>query len=137
MKITVETNVNSDIDTAWKAWSDPEAIKKWNAASDDWHTTDARSDLREGGTFFSRMEARDGSIGFDFEGTYTRVEPKTLIEYNIADGREVTVEFQETDIGVRVREVFETESTNPPEVQREGWQAILDNFARYVNTLGK
>ena len=83
------------------------------------------------------MESRDGSIGFDFEGTYTRVEPKTLIEYNIADGREVTVEFQETDIGVRVREVFETESTNPPEVQREGWQAILDNFARYVNTLGK
>ena len=132
MKITVETLVKSDLDTVWTAWNSPEDIKQWNAASDDWHTTQSTVDLREGGKFTSRMEAKDGSFGFDFEGTYTRVEPQNTIEYVMADNREVTVEFIDSPDGVVVRETFDAESQNDPEMQRTGWQAILDNFARHV-----
>ncbi|MFL6467507.1 MAG: SRPBCC domain-containing protein, partial [Pyrinomonadaceae bacterium] len=88
MKITIERLVDSDLSTVWHAWNNPEDIKKWNAASDDWHTPQSTVDLREGGKFTSRMEARDGSMGFDFEGTFTRVEPQKIIEYKMADGRE-------------------------------------------------
>ena len=132
MKITVETTVNADLDTVWNAWNSPEDIKQWNSAQDDWHTTKSTVDLREGGTFLSRMEATDGSAGFDFEGTYTRVVPKERIAYEMTDGREVEVEFVEQPEGVRVKEVFDAETENSPEMQRQGWQSILDNFAKYV-----
>src|SRR5690606_32505446 len=102
MQITVETLVKADLETVWSAWNDPEDIRQWNAAADDWHTTQSRVDLREGGTFSARMEAKDGSAGFDFEGTYTRIVPRQLIEYEMSDGREVRVEFTEVPGGVRV-----------------------------------
>lgn len=132
MEITVETVVKADLNTVWRAWNDPEDIKRWNAASDDWHTTRSTVDLREGGSFSARMEAKDGSMGFDFEGTYTRVVPQELIEYSMGDGRNVKVQFSETGDGTLVRETFDAESENEPEMQRQGWQAILDGFARYV-----
>lgn len=132
MKITVETAVKAPLQRVWDAWNNPEDIKRWNAASEDWHTPSSSVDLREGGKFSARMEARDGSMGFDFEGTYTRVVPKRLIEYRIADGREVSIEFRELHGRVQVRETFEAETQNPPEMQRGGWQSILDSFARYV-----
>lgn len=116
----------------WSAWNSPEDIRQWNAASDDWHTTQSTVDLREGGRFLSRMEARDGSAGFDFEGTYTRIAPHRLIEYRLSDGREVRTEFIEGDGGVRVTIAFDAEAENPAEMQRQGWQAILNNFARHV-----
>jgi len=105
---------------------------KWNAASEDWHTTRSEVDLRVGGKFNARMEAKDGSFGFDFEGTYTRVEPRQVVEYRMGDGREARVEFVERSGGVLVRETFDAETENPAEVQRQGWQAILDSFRRYV-----
>ena len=132
MKITVETVVKADLNKVWGAWNDPEAIKQWNAASEDWHTTQSTIELREGGRFSARMEAKDGSAGFDFEGTYTRIVPHKLIEYRMSDGRDVTVEFKPDAGRVVVKETFEAEGENPPEVQRQGWQAILDNFARHV-----
>jgi len=132
MKITVETLIDADMDSVWRAWNDPEDIKQWNAASDDWHTTKSVVDLREGGRFSSRMEARDGSEGFEFEGTYLRVVPQELIEYEMSDGRSVSVEFAHDGTKILVRETFETESENEPEIQRQGWQAILDRFARHV-----
>lgn len=132
MKITVETLVKAEPKTVWAAWNDPEDIKQWNAASDDWHTTRSTVDLREGGMFSARMEARDGSEGFDFAGTYTRVVAGKLIEYRMEDGRNVAVEFTEGADGVRVRETFDAETEHDPQHQRQGWQAILDNFARHV-----
>lgn len=132
MKITIETLVGSDLDRVWNSWNTPEEIKVWNTASDDWHTTESAVDLREGGTFRSRMEAKDGSMGFDFEGIYTKVEPQRAIEYRMGDGREVQVEFVESGSGVLVRETFDAESENSAEMQRQGWQAILDNFGRHV-----
>jgi uncharacterized protein YndB with AHSA1/START domain len=132
VKITVETQVKANLNTVWDTWNNPDDINQWNAASDDWHTRRSSVDLREGGKFSARMEARDGSAGFDFEGTYTRIVPHQLIEYQMSDGRAVTVQFSEVADGVRVRETFDAETENDPEVQREGWQAILDNFARHV-----
>lgn len=132
MKITVETLVSAEIDRVWEAWNAPVDIKRWNAASDDWHTTQSSVDLREGGAFSSRMEAKDGSMGFNFEGIYTRIIPKQRIDYRLSDGREVIVEFIERPDGVFVRETFDAESENSPDLQRQGWQAILDNFARYL-----
>jgi uncharacterized protein YndB with AHSA1/START domain len=135
VKITVETHVQATPDRVWAAWNTPADIMQWNSASDDWHTTASTVDLREGGAFSSRMEARDGSVGFDFAGTYTRVVPGRSIAYRIGDGREVTVEFEERDGGVLVREVFDAESEHPAEMQREGWQAILDRFGRHVEAM--
>lgn len=132
MNITIETTVQAPIDRVWAAWNDPRAIEQWNAASPDWHTPSASVDLREGGKFRARMEARDGSAGFDFEGIYTRVEPQRLIEYGMSDGRNVRIEFMPAGQAVTVRETFDAEKTNSLEQQREGWQAILDSFARYV-----
>jgi uncharacterized protein YndB with AHSA1/START domain len=132
MKITVETFVKSDIESVWKAWNTPEDIMQWNAASEDWHTTSSSVNLREGGRFMSRMEAKDGSMGFNFEGVYTKVAEHRLLEYTLGDERSVRIEFIEEDGGVKVIETFEAETTNSPEMQREGWQAILDSFARYV-----
>jgi uncharacterized protein YndB with AHSA1/START domain len=132
MKITVETVVKAEPARVWDAWNNPADIKQWNNASDDWHTTSSSVDLREGGKFTSRMEARDGSQGFDFEGTYTRVEPNKAIEYRMGDGREVKIEFVPQADGVLVKETFDTEDENTPELQRQGWQAILDNFGKHV-----
>ena len=132
MKITIETLVQALLARVWDAWNTPADIMQWNTAQDDWHTTRSTVDLREGGKFLSRMEAKDGSMGFDFEGTYTRIVPHEIIEYRMSDGREVTVEFVERPEGVLVKTAFDAESENPPEMQREGWQAILDNFGRHV-----
>ncbi|MBS0337949.1 MAG: SRPBCC family protein [Proteobacteria bacterium] len=131
MNITVETTIAAPIETIWQAWTTPEDIKQWNAASSDWHTTQASVDLRVGGTFSSRMEAKDGSMGFDFAGVYTKVEKHRLIEAAFGE-RTLKVEFVPGPNGVTVRETFEAEKTHPEEQQRAGWQAILDNFGRHV-----
>ena len=131
MKITIEKLVKAPVDTVWRAWTTPDDIKQWNAASDDWHTTRASVDLREGGAFSSRMEAKDGSMGFDFAGTYTQVVPHRLIEASIGD-RVLLVEFEPGPDGVTVRETFDAEPTHSVEQQRGDWQAILDSFARHV-----
>ncbi|RTL80252.1 MAG: ATPase [Hyphomicrobiales bacterium] len=131
MKITVETNVAAPIKEVWRAYTTPDDIKQWNAASDDWHTTAASVDLREGGAFSSRMEAKDGSMSFDFAGTYTKIVPQKLIEYAFGD-RKAEVEFTDGVKGVNVRVTFDPETTHSEEQQRGGWQAILNNFARHV-----
>lgn len=131
MRITVETSVAAPIGQVWQAYTTPADIVKWNTASDDWHTTKATVDLREGGAFSSRMEAKDGSMGFDFAGTYTRVLEHERIEYAFGD-RKAEVEFVPVPKGIVVRVVFDSEATHSVEQQQGGWQAILDNFARYV-----
>ena len=131
MKITVETLVAAPLAEVWRAYVSPEDIKQWNAASADWRTTAARVDLREGGEFSYRMEAKDGSFGFDFAGRYTAIEPERLIEYAFGD-RTARIAFEPGPQGVRVRVSFEPETTHPQEQQRGGWQAILDNFKRHV-----
>ena len=131
MKITVESLVNAPLAKVWKAYTTPEDIVHWNAASQDWHTTKATVDLRVGGEFSSRMEAKDGSFGFDFAGVYTEVIPEALIEYAFGD-RTCTVEFIPNGDAVNVRVSFDAETQNPVERQREGWAAILANFVRYV-----
>ena len=136
MKITVEAIVRAPLETVWKAWTTPADIMAWNAASDDWHTTASTVDLRPGGIFSSRMEAKDGSFGFDFAGTYTRVEPYSLIEAQFGD-RVMSVAFVETGEGVTVVETFDAEETNPPEMQRQGWQAILNRFKAHVESTAK
>jgi len=131
MKITVETTVAAPIEEVWSAYTTPEDIKQWNAASEDWHTTAASVDLRVGGAFSSRMEAKDGSMGFDFAGTYTNIIEHKLIEYSFGD-RNAQVEFTENREGVNVRVTFDSDATYPIEQQRDGWQTILNNFARHV-----
>ena len=135
MKIVVEARVKAPLAAVWKAWTTPTDIVQWNAASADWHTTTATVDLRPGGTFSSRMEARDGSMGFDFAGEYTRVEEPALIEARFGD-RTLSVTFTLGPDGVLVREEFDAESAHPIEMQRAGWQAILDNFKRHVEAGG-
>ncbi len=135
MKITVETMVAAPMEEVWRAYTTPEDIKRWNAASDDWHTTAASVDLRAGGAFSSRMEAKDGSMGFDFAGTYTNVVEHKLIEYAFGD-RTAQVGFDNTPKGVQVRVTFDAETTHSIEQQRDGWQAILNNFARHVEAKG-
>src|SRR5262245_34908614 len=131
-KITVEATVAAPIEQVWGAYTNPEDIRQWNAASDDWHTTKATVDLRVGGAFSSRMEAKDGSVGFDFAGIYTKIVEHKLIEYSFGDSA-ARVEFTPDGRGgVTVRVTFESESTHTIEQQRSGWQAILDNFARHV-----
>jgi uncharacterized protein YndB with AHSA1/START domain len=134
-KLTVETLVNAPAAKVWSAYTTPDDIKQWNAASYDWHTTKSTVDLRVGGAFSSRMEAKDGSFGFDFAGTYTKVVPRKQLEFSFG-GRTASVEFV-TDVDggnkvVKVRVTFDAESENPIEQQQNGWQAILNNFAKYV-----
>ena len=131
MQIIVETTVAAPVDRVWRAYTSPEAITAWNAASDDWHTTTATVDLRPGGAFCSRMEARDGSAGFDFAGTYTDVREHERIAYTFGD-RDAEVVFRATPADVVVRVIFDAEQTHSIEQQRQGWQAILDSFTRYV-----
>jgi uncharacterized protein YndB with AHSA1/START domain len=131
MKITVETTVKAPIASVWSAYTTPDDIKQWNTVCGDWHTTKSTVDLHVGGTFTSRMEAKDGSMGFDFDGTYTKIVPNKLIEYSFGD-RMGAVEFDTGANGVTVRVTFDADPENPVVQQRQGWQAILDNFAKYV-----
>jgi uncharacterized protein YndB with AHSA1/START domain len=131
MQISVETTVVAPIAQVWRAYTTPEDIKQWNAASNDWHTTSATVDLRVGGAFSSRMEAKDGSMGFDFAGTYTQVVEHTLIEYSFGD-RLAQVAFVQGANGVTVRVTFDSEPSHSVEQQREGWLSILNNFKRHV-----
>ena len=135
-KITVRAKVIAPVEKVWKLWTDPEHIIQWNNASSDWHTPKAENDLRAGGRFLSRMEAKDGSTGFDFSGKYSKVEHNRLIEYTMDDGRDVRVSFVSAGNETVVTETFEAEQTNTIELQQTGWQAILDNFKEHVEASG-
>lgn len=126
--ITIGVHIHSDIDTVWDAYTNPEHIVNWNAASDDWHCPKSENDLKVGGKFSSTMAAKDGSMEFDFWGTYDEIIPKELIAYTMGDGRKVEVEFQSDDHCVNVIIEFEPESENSLELQQQGWGAILENF---------
>lgn len=130
-QIIVETTVAAPIAKVWQAYVTPADIMIWNTALESWHTTKASVDLREGGAFSSRMEAKDGSMGFDFAGTYSKIIPESLIAYDFGD-RKAEVHFTQQKGGVLVRVAFDPENENPVEMQRGGWQAILDSFKRYV-----
>ena len=132
--ITVSSSIHSNIDRVWKCWTESEHITQWNNASEEWHTPRAENDLRVGGKFLSRMEAKDGSMGFDFEGIYTMIVPQKLIQYTLLDDRKVTVAFSAQGNNITVTETFEAEGTNAPEMQQAGWQAILNNFKNYVES---
>lgn len=133
-KITVESSIKAPIKKVWEYWSMPAHITKWNAAIDTWHCPRATNDLRPGGKFSARMEAKDGSMGFDFGGVYDVVKPLEYIEYTIGDGRKVEVRFSSEGKGTHVVESFEAENMNPIEMQRDGWQSILNNFKKYTET---
>ena len=130
--ITVEVVVNAPLEKVWNCWTAPEHITKWCQASDDWHSPKATNDVRVGGKFLTRMEARDGSFGFDFEGTYTAVDLHKRIEYDIADGRIAKISFIKEGNGCKIIESFEAETENPEEMQKGGWQAILNSFKKYA-----
>ncbi len=132
-KITVETKIAAPIEEVWRAWNTPDDIRQWNAASDDWHTTKSEVDLRVGGAFSSRMEAKDGSMGFDFAGTFTKVVEHKLVESTFGD-RTLVVEFVPGPDSVTVRETFDADTTHSVEQQRGGWQAILNNFKKHVES---
>lgn len=132
--ITVEATVNAPIEKVWKLWSEPSHIKNWNNASPDWHTPAAENDLRTGGKFNVRMEAKDGSFGFDFGGVYDEVNLHRDIAYTMGDGRKVKITFAKSGGSTQVIETFEPETENSLEMQRGGWQAILDNFKKYTET---
>ena len=130
--ITVRTTIYAPVEKVWNLWTDPVHIIHWNFASDDWHTPKAENDLRAGGRFLARMEAKDGSAGFDFTGKYSKVEQNRQLEYIMDDGRNVQVLFIPQGNVTTVMEAFEAEQTNSYEMQQSGWQAILDNFRKYV-----
>jgi uncharacterized protein YndB with AHSA1/START domain len=132
MKITVETDVAASPKEVWDAWVTPDHITEWNFAIDDWCCPRAEIDLRAGGKFNYRMEAKDGSVGFDFEGVFTKVAPQQALHFELGDGRLVTIEFMQTANGTRVTETFETEDENSAEQQKQGWQSILNNFKKHV-----
>jgi uncharacterized protein YndB with AHSA1/START domain len=131
-KITVETIIKADVDKAWSHWTSPKHIVNWNFASDDWHCPKAENDLRTGGKFKSTMASRDGKMSFDFEGVYDKVIDRKKIAYSLADGRQVVIVFEKVDNSTKVMESFDPENTNSAEMQRAGWQSILDNFKKYV-----
>ncbi|HEY0898030.1 MAG TPA: SRPBCC family protein [Sphingobacteriaceae bacterium] len=132
-QITVATTINAPVARVWKFWTSPEHIPQWSFASDDWHAPHAENDLRDGGKFKTTMAAKDGSMSFDFEGTYSRVIEYQAIEYTMTDGRKVSISF--TGNGTtHVSESFDPEDTFPLDVQQSGWQAILDNFKKYVES---
>lgn len=132
--VTIETTVNAPVDKVWEYWSKPAHITQWSYATDDWHTPRAENDLREGGSFLSRMEAKDGSMGFDFGGVYDVVRKYDYIEYTLGDGRKVKTTFTPQGNTTKIVESFETENENPVEMQRGGWQTILDNFKKYTES---
>lgn len=133
--ITVKSTVESSIDEVWKLWTTPSHITKWNNASEDWHTPHAENDLRVGGKFKFTMASKDATMSFDFEGEYTKVENHSFIEYQLADGRKVDIYFISLEDGVEIIESFDPENEHSEEMQREGWQAILDNFKKYAEGL--
>lgn len=133
--ITVKCKVEAPIEQVWKLWTTPAHIMKWNNASDDWHTPYAENDLQAGGKFKFTMASKDGNVSFDFEGQYTKVENHSLIEYKLADNRKIDVYFIGLEDGVEIIESFDPENVNSEEMQREGWQAILDNFKKYAEEL--
>lgn len=130
--ITISANVQAPVERVWQLWSEPAHIQQWNNASEDWHTPHATNDLRAGGSFTTRMEAKDGSFGFDFGGTYDQVKAHEFIEYTMGDGRKVQITFEGSASGTNIVETFDPEGTNPIEMQQQGWQAILDNFKKYA-----
>jgi uncharacterized protein YndB with AHSA1/START domain len=130
--ISIRTKINAPLNKVWKFWTTPGDIVKWNNASDDWYTPGAENDLRAGGKFNYRMEARDGSMGFNYEGVYTKVALNEQIDYTIGDGRKVKVVFLTSGNSTEIEETFEAESTHSIEIQRNGWQSILDNFKKYT-----
>ena len=132
VKVTVKATVNAPVEKVWEYWTEPKHITKWNNASDDWHTPIAENDLTVGGKFLTRMEAKDGSFGFDFGGIYDEVKLNELISYTMGDGRKVTITFKANGNETEVIETFHAETSNPVEMQQAGWQAILDNFKKYV-----
>jgi uncharacterized protein YndB with AHSA1/START domain len=134
-KITVTAFVKTSLQTAWEAWTKPDHITRWCFASDDWHAPRAENDPWAGGKFLTRMEAKDGSFGFDFEGVYDEVIEKELITYSLADGRQVLITFKEVEGGVAVSETFDPENENPRELQQNGWQSILDNYRKHAESL--
>lgn len=131
-KITVEAVANVPVAKVWKAWNTPGDIVQWNAADPSWHSPSSENDLRVGGKFKHRMEARDGSFGFDFEGVYDKVELNKEITYTMGDGRKSTTLFEEQNGKTNITTIFDAETENDPEFQKQGWQAILDNFVKYV-----
>lgn len=134
--ITIETTVNVPVSQAWKIFNSPEHVTQWNHASDDWHSPHAENDLRPGGNFKYRMEAKDGSFGFDFGGVYTAVEENKMIRYTMGDGREVEVLFTEDGKNrTHIKETFDAENMHDPEMQKNGWQAILNNFRDYAESV--
>lgn len=133
--ITIETVVNAPIEKVWEAWTKPEHITQWSFASDDWHTPWAKNDLRAGGSFSSRMEAKDGSMGFEFGGVYDTVTTNEHIAYTMEDGRKVKIDFTADGNSTKVVQIFDAESENSVEMQQAGWQAILDNFKKYAEQL--
>lgn len=132
VRITLETTVPVSPELAWEYWTEPKHITQWNQASEDWHTPRAENDLRVGGRFSSRMESKDGKYGFDFGGVYDAVEPHRLLASMLDDGRKVIAAFESVPAGTRIVETFEAEGENSVEMQRQGWQAILDSYQRYV-----
>ena len=135
-KITIETMVNQSLEKVWETWTTPADIMKWNTASDDWHTPKAENDLRIGGKFLSRMEAKDGSFGFDFIGIYTSVKTNEEIAYTMEDGRTCVTNFTSAGSSTKIVSTFEAENENPIEIQKGGWQAILNNFKKYAEANG-
>ena len=134
MKISIHTQVKAPTKKVWQIWTTPENIMQWNNATPDWHTPSASIDLVKDGTFSYRMEARDGSMGFDFTGTFSEVEPHSLIKYKLEDDREVEITFSFDGESTTVTETFEAEDQNSAEMQRQGWQAILDNFKKHAES---
>lgn len=135
MTLTVEVTVNASIQNVWNCWTQPEHIVQWNFASDEWCCPNASNDLNIGGKFNWRMEAKDGSMGFDYWGIYTDIQPLKSIDITLGDDRKVEITFIENEAGVRVLESFETEDENTAELQRNGWQSILNNFKKHVESL--
>ncbi len=133
-KVTVQTIVNAPVTKVWQYFTEPEHVMVWNHASDDWQCPRAENNLVAGGTFSYRMEAKDGSFGFDFGGTYTDVIPQQRIAYSLADERKIEVLFEQKENQVQVTEIFDAETVNPIEMQKNGWQAILDNFKQHVES---
>jgi uncharacterized protein YndB with AHSA1/START domain len=130
--ITVQATINASIEKVWKLWNTPSDIMNWCSASPDWHVPSASNDLKTGGTFTTRMEAKDGSFGFDFGGTYDEVKTNELIKYTMGDGRKVIIEFSASVNTTKITESFDPENQNPHDMQKSGWQAILDNFKNYA-----
>ncbi|MEO7978433.1 SRPBCC family protein [Flavobacterium sp.] len=132
--ITVQTTIRASIEKVWEFWTLPEHITKWAFASPDWHSQYAKNDLRQGGKFTTNMAAKDGSMSFDFWGEYTLIKQNEAIHYVMGDGRKAEITFKETSNGIEITENFDPETENPEEMQRGGWQAILDNFKNYVQS---